>query len=135
MRNSTMEATGITAEFDPLHNGHAYLIEEARSLTGCDAVVVAMSGDYVQRGEPALTDKWSRTEAALASGADLVIEIPVLHCDGKTVDRADLNRIALLTRGKCNRSTISLGSKSRHAYGFRKRILNPLEYLYGDKIC
>ena len=82
LRNSTMEATGITAEFDPLHNGHAYLIEEARSLTGCDAVVVAMSGDYVPRGGPALTDKWSRTEAALASGADLDIEIPVLFCLG-----------------------------------------------------
>lgn len=109
LRNSTMEATGITAEFDPLHNGHAYLIEEARSLTGCDAVVVAMSGDYVQRGEPALTDKWSRTEAALASGADLVIEIPVLFCLGNASQYAKAS-VRLLEAAGCTH--IAFGSES-----------------------
>ena len=73
-----MKASGITAEFDPLHDGHAYLMEETRRLTGCDALVIAMSGDFVQRGEPAVTDKWARTEAALRTGADLVVEIPTL---------------------------------------------------------
>ena len=75
-----MKACGITAEFNPLHNGHVYIMNEARRLTGCDAVVVAMSGNYVQRGEPAITDKWARTEAALSCGADLVIEIPTVFC-------------------------------------------------------
>lgn len=75
-----MKACGITAEFNPLHNGHEYIMKEARRLTDCDAVVVAMSGNYVQRGEPAIIDKWARTEAALSSGADLVIEIPAIFC-------------------------------------------------------
>ena len=77
-----MKTTGIIAEYNPLHNGHAYHIEKAREITGCDAVVAAMSGDYVQRGEPAIMDKRTRAELALRSGADLVIEIPVLYCLG-----------------------------------------------------
>lgn len=75
-----MKATGIVAEFNPLHNGHAYIIDEARKRTNADAVVVAMSGNFVQRGEPALTNKWSRTKTALLSGADLVLEIPTYFC-------------------------------------------------------
>ena len=67
-----MKAAGITAEYNPLHNGHVYHIDKTRQVTGCDAIVAAMSGDYVQRGEPAIMDKWTRTELALRSGADLV---------------------------------------------------------------
>ena len=55
-------------------------MNEARRLTGCDAVVIAMSGNYVQRGEPAIIDKWARAEAALSCGADLIIEIPAVYC-------------------------------------------------------
>ena len=77
-----MKTTGIVAEFNPLHNGHVYIMEESRSRTDCDAVVVAMSGNFVQRGEPAILDKWKRTEVALRYGADLVIEIPTLFSLG-----------------------------------------------------
>ena len=77
-----MKLAGIVAEFNPLHNGHEYIISETRRLTGCESVVIAMSGNYVQRGEPALVDKWSRAEMSLKSGADLVIEIPTLFCLG-----------------------------------------------------
>ena len=77
-----MKAVGIIAEYNPLHNGHIYHMNMARKLSGTDAVVVAMSGNYVQRGEPAIFDKWTRTEHALAGGADLVVEIPVLFCLG-----------------------------------------------------
>lgn len=80
LTKKNMKACGITAEFNPLHNGHEYIMKEARKLTDCDAVVVAMSGNYVQRGEPAIMDKWARTKAALSCGADLVIEIPTVHC-------------------------------------------------------
>ena len=69
--------TGIIAEYNPFHNGHAYQIEQARLLTGCDFLVVVMSGDYVQRGAPAVFDKYTRTRMALACGADLVLELPV----------------------------------------------------------
>ena len=69
--------TGIIAEYNPFHNGHAYQLEQARLLTGCDFLVVIMSGDYVQRGAPAVFDKYTRARMALACGADLVLELPV----------------------------------------------------------
>ena len=69
--------TGIIAEYNPFHNGHAYQIEQARLLTGCDFLVVVMSGDYVQRGAPAVFDKYTRARMALDCGADLVLELPV----------------------------------------------------------
>lgn len=105
-----MKAAGITAEYNPLHNGHLYHIEETRRLTDCDAVVVAMSGDYVQRGEPAVMDKWMRTEHALRSGADLVLEIPVLFCLGNAGQYADAAVRTLEATGKV--SHISFGSES-----------------------
>lgn len=72
----TLQAAGIIAEYNPFHNGHAYQIRRVRDLTGADVVVAAMSGNWVQRGEPALLDKWQRTQAALAGGIDLVVELP-----------------------------------------------------------
>lgn len=73
-----MKVVGIIAEYNPFHNGHAYQIEKARELSGADYVVAAMSGNYVQRGFPAITDKFSRASMALSHGADLVFELPVL---------------------------------------------------------
>ena len=72
-----MKTVGIIAEYNPFHNGHLYQMQEARRCAGADYVVVAMSGDFVQRGEPALLDKWTRAGMALAAGADLVLELPV----------------------------------------------------------
>ncbi|MDD4689779.1 MAG: nucleotidyltransferase [Eubacteriales bacterium] len=68
---------GIVAEYNPFHNGHQYQIEQARKLTGADTVAVVMSGNFVQRGEPAICNKWSRARMALSCGADLVVELPV----------------------------------------------------------
>ena len=75
-----MKAAGVVAEFNPLHKGHIYHLRKTAELSGCDAVVVAMSGDFVQRGMPAVFDKWTRAGHALRCGADLVIEIPAVHC-------------------------------------------------------
>lgn len=72
-----MKIVGLITEYNPFHKGHLYHIEQAKLMTGADYVVVVMSGNYVQRGEPAIVDKWTRTKMALASGADLVIELPV----------------------------------------------------------
>ena len=72
-----MKTAGIIAEYNPFHNGHLYQIEEVRKQTGADYVVVVMSGDFVQRGEPAIFDKYTRTRMALSAGADLVLELPV----------------------------------------------------------
>ena len=68
-----MKITGIIAEFNPFHNGHKYLLEQAEGLK-----IVAMSGNFVQRGEPAIVDKWIRAQMALENGADLVVELPFL---------------------------------------------------------
>ena len=68
-----MTITGIIAEFNPFHNGHKYLLEQAEGLK-----IVAMSGNFMQRGEPAIVDKWTRAQMALENGADLVVELPFL---------------------------------------------------------
>ena len=70
-----MTVAGIICEFNPLHSGHAYLMAQLRQH-GADAVVCAMSGNFVQRGEPALVNKLSRGEMAVDCGADLVLELP-----------------------------------------------------------
>lgn len=72
-----MRSVGMIAEFNPLHQGHVYALEQARTRASADAVAVVMAGNYVQRGEPAILDKWARTQLALAAGADLVVELPL----------------------------------------------------------
>lgn len=73
-----MKAVGIIAEYNPFHNGHLWHLEQARAVTGHPAAVAVMSGSFVQRGEPALFDKWARAEMAVCSGVDLVLELPVV---------------------------------------------------------
>lgn len=72
-----MKTAGIIAEYNPFHNGHAYQIRQVRMETGADFVIILMSGDFVQRGEPAIIDKYVRARMALEGGADLVLELPV----------------------------------------------------------
>ncbi|MGL4738578.1 MAG: nucleotidyltransferase [Cellulosilyticaceae bacterium] len=72
-----MKITGIVVEYNPFHNGHLYQIERARALTQCDYLIVVMSGNFAQRGIPCITDKFARTEMALACGVDMVLELPV----------------------------------------------------------
>lgn len=72
-----MKITAVIAEYNPFHYGHKYQLDEIKKTA--DAVVVIMSGPFVQRGEVAITDKWTRAKAALLSGADLVLELPVIY--------------------------------------------------------
>ncbi len=74
-----MKITAIIAEYNPFHNGHAYHIKESCALAGETYIICVMSGNFVQRGEPAIADKWERTRMALYGGADLVIELPFLY--------------------------------------------------------
>lgn len=83
-----MNITGIIAEYNPFHNGHAYQLERARSLTGADYLIVVMSGDYVQRGVPAVLEKHIRARFALENGADLVLELPVRWACASAMDFA-----------------------------------------------
>lgn len=74
-----MRITGLITEYNPFHNGHQYHISEALKVTGADAAVVVMSGDFVQRGTPALMPKHLRAEIALHCGASAVFELPVVY--------------------------------------------------------
>lgn len=74
-----MRAVGMVVEFNPFHNGHAYYVQQAKKQAVADVTVAVMSGDFTQRGEPTVVDKWERTRAALASGVDLVIELPFFY--------------------------------------------------------
>ncbi|MFC0189009.1 nucleotidyltransferase [Fictibacillus aquaticus] len=71
-----MNACGVVVEYNPFHNGHYYHLQEARKQTGADCMIACMSGNYLQRGEPAIVSKWTRTKMALSGGADIVIELP-----------------------------------------------------------
>ena len=74
-----MKTVGIIAEFNPFHKGHEYLIRTLKKETGSDYAVIVMSGDFTQRGAPAIFDKYTRTKMALLSGADLVLELPIYY--------------------------------------------------------
>ena len=74
-----MKVAAIIAEYNPLHNGHEFQIKRAKQLTGADYVIVVMSGDFTQRGVPAIIDKYERTKMALNAGADLIIELPLYY--------------------------------------------------------
>ncbi len=72
-----MHAVGLVTEYNPFHNGHRYHLSQARELTHAEVVVAVMSGNFTQRGEPTLLDKWQRAQAALTNGVDLVVELPI----------------------------------------------------------
>jgi predicted nucleotidyltransferase len=71
-----MNAVGVIVEYNPFHNGHALHLEETKKQSGADVVIAAMSGNFLQRGEPALACKWTRAKMALLAGVDLVFELP-----------------------------------------------------------
>lgn len=94
-----MKVVGLITEYNPFHNGHKYHIEEAKKITGADYVIAVMSGNFVQRGAPAITNKYARTMMALQNGADLVIELPVCFATASAQYFA-LGAVALLDKLK-----------------------------------
>lgn len=94
-----MKVCGIIAEYNPFHSGHAYQIAKAREQSNCDYVIAVMSGDFVQRGAPALTDKYSRTREALHEGVDLVLMLPVYGSTASAEGFARTGVAALLSTG------------------------------------
>lgn len=83
-----MKTAAIICEYNPFHNGHEYHIMQTRNITGADFVIALMSGNYVQRGTPAIMDKKIRAKAALLCGADLVIELPLFASTASAPDFA-----------------------------------------------
>lgn len=123
-----MRACGIIAEYNPFHNGHAYQLEEARKETAADIIIVVMSGNFLQRGEPAIIDKWSRAELAVKAGADLVVELPVDY----SVQPADFfaeGAVAVLNALGC--SVISFGSELGDGDAFKQAAK---DYLENEKV-
>lgn len=95
-----MKIVGLIAEYNPFHNGHQYHIEKAKEITGADAVIVVMSGNFVQRGAPAIMPKHLRAEAALKAGASLVIELPVCYATG-TAEQFAYGAVSILNSLGC----------------------------------
>lgn len=105
-----MKVVGLITEYNPFHNGHLYHIEESLRITGADKVVVVMSGDFVQRGTPAIMPKHLRTQMALQAGVSLVIELPVRYATGSAEFFAG-GAVALLHQLGCV-DCICFGSES-----------------------
>ena len=110
-----MKAVGLVVEYNPFHYGHLYHLEKSKEITGADIVIAAMSGNFLQRGEPALVSKWARTEMALKSGVDLVFELPYAFAVQKADTFAN-GAVSLLAAAGC--STICFGSESGNIEDF-----------------
>lgn len=112
-----MNITGIIVEYNPFHNGHIYHINEAKRITNPDLLICITSGNYVQRGEPSIINKFEKTKAALKYGVDLVIELPYIH----TIQNATIfgqKAIQLLNELKIN--NLVFGSETNNLEELKK---------------
>lgn len=112
-----MKVTGIIVEYNPFHNGHLYHINKAREITKPDVLVAVTSGNYCQRGDISIIDKFKKTEAALNNGVDLVVELPYI----KTVQNAYVfGKSAVDILKECNVDTIVFGSETNNLEELKK---------------
>lgn len=114
-----MKSTGIIAEYNPFHNGHQYQLIQAKKMTNADITIAIMSGNFLQRGEPALLSKWARTKMALEGGIDLVFELPYAFAVHKAETFA-FGAVYLLNALTCQH--ICFGSESGHLQAFTETI-------------
>ncbi len=103
-----LNIVGIIAEYNPFHNGHLYQLCTVRKNLKPDGIIVIMSGNFVQRGEPAVFSKWARAEMALCEGADLVIELPVCFSTATAEIFAE-SAVKLLLERYCEKELFYLG--------------------------
>ena len=118
-----MKIVGLITEYNPFHNGHLYHIEKAKEITGADSVIVVMSGNYVQRGAPAIMPKHLRAEVALEAGVDVLMELPVCYATG-SAEYFAAGAISLFERLGCVDS-ICFGSECGD-YGLLARVAHIL---------
>ncbi|SFB18719.1 Predicted nucleotidyltransferase [Lentibacillus halodurans] len=112
-----MQACGLIVEYNPFHNGHVYHIQASREASGADCLIAVMSGSFLQRGEPAIIDKFHRAKAALSAGVDIVLELPYLYA----VQSSDLfARGSVHTLNAVGVSSICFGSESGNISHFTK---------------
>lgn len=122
---------GIISEYNPFHLGHLYHLEKSKEIVNPDYTVAIMSGNFVQRGDTAIIDKWSRAEMALNNGVDLVIELPLFYSISSAENFA-MGGIKILDSLNMD-TTISFGSENGNISilnDIAKVLVNePLEYL------
>jgi predicted nucleotidyltransferase len=111
-----MNAVGVIVEYNPFHNGHSYHVQKAREETGADLVIAVMSGNFLQRGEPALVSKWFRAEMALKGGVDIVFELPYQFAVQKA-DTFAKGAVEILYKAGCK--SICFGSESGSVAAFQ----------------
>jgi len=122
-----MKVAGIIVEYNPLHNGHLHHILETRRISKCDYLIAIMSGNFTQRGEPAMIDKFTRTKMALKNHVDLVIELPFVF----TVQSADIfayTSVAILNHLKIDELYFGSESGNIDELFYLSDILNSEEY-------
>lgn len=103
-----MKACGLIVEYNPFHNGHLFHLQASQEKSKAECMVAVMSGNFLQRGEPAIIDKWHRTQIALQSGVDIVVELPFAFA----VQHADIfAKGAILTLQALGVSSICFGSE------------------------
>lgn len=124
--NKNTKTAAIICEYNPFHNGHLYQIQKTRELTGAENIVALMSGDFIQRGEPAVFDKYIRTRMALSCGVDAVIELPVLYAVSSAEGFAS-GGVSLLNSLGCI-DILSFGSES----GNLDELKNIAEFLVNE---
>ncbi len=121
-----MKAAGVIVEYNPFHNGHYYHLQQTKAATGADVIIAAMSGNFLQRGEPAIVSKWARAEAALRGGADIVIELPYAFAT-QNADTFASGAVSILDSMKVD--TLCFGSED----GNIDRFVNTYEILSEKK--
>ena len=108
---------GVISEYNPLHSGHLFHLQKSKELINPDYSVCVMSGNFCQRGDPSIIDKWSRAESAIRAGFDMVIELPTVYSISSAENFAE-GAIKILSSFKD--VTLSFGSECRKYIYFRK---------------
>ncbi|MBA2174282.1 nucleotidyltransferase [Halobacillus locisalis] len=112
-----MRACGVIVEYNPFHNGHLYHLEQSKQEADAECMIAIMSGQFLQRGEPAIIDKWHRTEAALKKGVDLVLELPYIYA----VEHSDhFSKGAVRTLSEMGVKSLCFGSEHGEIHAFEK---------------
>jgi predicted nucleotidyltransferase len=114
-----LKAVGVVVEYNPFHNGHDYHLTQSKVQTDADLVIAVMSGNFLQRGEPALVSKWARSKMALENGVDIVVELPYDYATQKA-ERFSKGAVTILDKLQC--SYLCFGSEHGSIQSFKNTV-------------
>jgi len=109
IKGEVMKAVGVVVEYNPFHNGHQFHLNQTIEQSGADVIIAVMSGNFLQRGEPALVSKWARTKMALLGGADIIFELPYQFAT-QNADIFAKGAVNILAAANCH--SLCFGSES-----------------------